>query len=352
MKTILIIEDNPNVLLNITEILQLSTYQVLQACNGKEGVELARTHKPDLIICDVMMPELDGYSVLHLLQSDLETACIPFIFLTAKAEKDDLQKAMGLGADGYLIKPFDDVALLETVAMRLKKTEYLKNELRPQVKNQVTILGSGRNHSGKLLSAESIRDKKIIHLRKKQFLYLEGDYPSAMYSIDKGKVKTFKTNVEGKEYITAIYKEGDFLGYTEIIENCNYTEAAMAMEETELSIISRQEFHTLLSSSPEIATTFIRTLAANILEREERLLQLAYNSVRKRVADILLFLMEKEGCATELQVAREDLSNLAGTSKETVIRTLSDFKQERLIDITKNGNILFLNPDKLRVLKN
>src|SRR5580704_8128521 len=103
MKKVLLIEDNNEMRENISEILSLANYAVLTAENGKVGVEIAKRDKPDLIICDIMMPDLDGYGVLHILGKDPETAGIPFIFLTAKAEKGDIRKGMNLGADDYMV---------------------------------------------------------------------------------------------------------------------------------------------------------------------------------------------------------------------------------------------------------
>src|SRR6187431_1732578 len=128
MKTILLIEDNHKVRENIGEILELAGYTVLSAENGKVGVGITKQTIPDLIICDVMMPELDGYGVLHVLSKNPATAGIPFVFLTAKAEKDDVRKGMNLGADDYLTKPFDDIELLNAIEIRLKKHDALKNE--------------------------------------------------------------------------------------------------------------------------------------------------------------------------------------------------------------------------------
>jgi len=105
-KKILLIEDNAEMRENTAEILQLAHYKVIAAMNGKEGVELAEKEEPDLIICDIMMPVLDGYGVLHMLAKNEKTASIPFIFLTAKAERTDFRKGMEMGADDYLVKPF------------------------------------------------------------------------------------------------------------------------------------------------------------------------------------------------------------------------------------------------------
>ncbi len=355
MNTILVIEENPEMLGYLSKILELSGYQVRTSLSGHTGIEQARVEHPDLIICDSELSELDGYGVLHLLHRDPLTAGIPFIFLTSKTEKADIQKAMALGADGYLIKPFDDLSLLEMVEIRLQKTAFLKNEYKKEAKelNELLQTARGMNDLNRFLS----EDRKILHIRKKQLIYVEGDYPGMAYFIQKGKVKTFKTNADGREYITDIYKEGDFFGYTEIVEDCNYRESASTIEDTELHTIQRQDFNDLLYRHYDVSHKFIKILANEIMEREERLLQLAYNSVRKRVADSLILLHErfnnndtKPLC--ELSVGRDDLSNLAGASKETVIRTLSDFKQEKLIDINDRGMIRFLNLEKLRSLRN
>ena len=125
-KKILVIEDNPHMRENISEILELADYQVFSAENGKVGVEMAQKFIPDIIICDIMMPELNGYGVLHLLGKKDSTSRIPFIFLTAKTDRDDLRKGMNLGADDYITKPFDEADLLDAIESRLKRSEILK----------------------------------------------------------------------------------------------------------------------------------------------------------------------------------------------------------------------------------
>jgi len=126
MKKILLIEDNIDVRENTMEILSLAGYDVRCAPNGKIGVELAQREIPDLIVCDIMMPELDGYGVLHILGKKEETNRIPFIFLTAKTEKNDIRKGMNLGADDYLNKPFDDTELLNAIETRLHRSDILQ----------------------------------------------------------------------------------------------------------------------------------------------------------------------------------------------------------------------------------
>jgi CheY-like chemotaxis protein len=120
-KKILVIEDNLEMRENIAEILELANYEIVTAEDGKKGVVAAKAEKPDLIICDVMMPELDGYGVLHILGKDPITLAIPFIFLTAKSESVDVRKGMGMGADDYITKPFEEMDLLDAVEMRFKE---------------------------------------------------------------------------------------------------------------------------------------------------------------------------------------------------------------------------------------
>jgi CheY-like chemotaxis protein len=121
MTKILVIEDNNALRENTAELLELSDFQVLTAHNGVQGVELALEHQPDLIICDIMMPELDGFGVLQYLQNSEQCSQIPFIFLTAKTEKAEVQTGLARGADEYLTKPFDDSELLSAVERQLTR---------------------------------------------------------------------------------------------------------------------------------------------------------------------------------------------------------------------------------------
>src|SRR5688572_10975061 len=129
MKSILLIEDNQDIRENTAEILELAGYKALMAANGMEGVSAAIANKPDLIICDIMMPELDGYGVIHMLQKNPATQSIPFIFLTAKAERTEIRKGMDLGADDYITKPFNGTELLNAIEARLRKSDLVKKEI-------------------------------------------------------------------------------------------------------------------------------------------------------------------------------------------------------------------------------
>ena len=132
MKKILVIEDEPEMRRNITTLLRYRGYRPVAAENGRVGVETARRESPDLILCDVMMPELDGFEVLRALQAEPTLALIPFIFLTAKGEKDDLRSGMELGADDYLTKPVGNDDLVRAIETRLRRAEQQgKREFKP-----------------------------------------------------------------------------------------------------------------------------------------------------------------------------------------------------------------------------
>jgi CRP/FNR family transcriptional regulator, polysaccharide utilization system transcription regulator len=352
MKTILLIEDNFDVRENTAEILELSNYTVYMAENGKVGIELAKKHLPDLIICDIMMPELDGYGVIHALSKYPETSAIPFIFLTAKTEKIDIRKGMNLGADDYLTKPFDDLELLDAVEIRLRKHELIKSQSGTTITNinDLAQEARGQQELEKLISDK----RRISNYKKKQVLYSEGNQANSLFFVVKGRVKTYKTNEDAREYITGLHKEGDFIGYMNLLEDSIYTDSATTMEDCELCIIPKQEFFALIYSNPNIAEKFIKLLCHDLKEGEERLLQLAYNSVRKRVAESLLMVYDQYGkndSTTAMSISRDDLASIVGASKETVIRTLSDFKDEGLIS-TSGSNITIVQEKKLRNLRN
>lgn len=352
MDKILLIEDNAEIRENMAEILELANYQVFIAADGKIGLSLAVEHKPDLILCDITMPVLDGYGVLHLLQRNPLLKNIPFIFLTAKSEKVDVRKGMEMGADDYLIKPFDGTELLNAVEIRLKKTKELKREFQGNLTgfNDLISVAAGENYLGKLKENRSINRYK-----KKQVIYTEGNYPARLYYISKGKVKTYRKNEDGKELITGLYNEGDFIGYTALLENVVYRESAEALEDTELAVIPRSEFEEMLGSNPVVLKRFIAILASNVNEKEEKLLAIAYNSLRKKVADTLVTLCRKYNTEKRqdyaIDLSRENLASIAGVAKESLIRTLSDFKDENLITI-QGGQIQILNFGKLENMYN
>jgi DNA-binding response OmpR family regulator len=351
MKKILIIEDNPDILENTSEILELSNYTVITAQNGKEGVERALANKPDLILCDIMMPELDGYGVLHMVQKNPELQQTPFIFLTAKSEREEMRKGMSLGADDYITKPFDPTDLLNAIEGRLKKAELIRQRISEGltgVNELITIVG------GEKALKDFVEGRHVDHYKRKQRIYNEGNHPIRLYYVQKGKVKIYKINDDGKELIMRIVNNGEFFGYTALLENTTYKGNAEALEDTEIVSLPRQEFEELMHYNPEVASKFIKLLASDVAEKEEQLIRIAYNSLRKKVADALLTIYKKYKDTAEKPViclSRENLAALAGTATESLIRTLTDFKAEKLIDII-DSKISLLAPERLEKLAN
>ncbi|UII25331.1 response regulator [Fulvivirga maritima] len=347
MRKILIIEDNNEIRENIAEILELDGYEPLEAANGKEGVQIAVDQHPDLIICDIMMPELDGYGVLHILAKKEQTANIPFIFLTAKAEKTDIRKGMNLGADDYLTKPFEDTELLDAIQIRLKKTEALKKEYNSNADGLNQFIKDVKDFHD---LSHLHENKKPRHYKKKHDIYREGEYANYVYFVASGKVKSIRTNEDGKELITSIYTSGDFFGYEALLENIEHPDSAETMEESEIIQIPKEEFFDLVYSNREVSRKFIEMLSNKVSEKEQKLLNLAYNSVRQRTAEALLTISEKfnpdQKADFELSVSRDDLANMVGTATESVIRVISDLKDEDIVE-TRSGKIVIKERDKL-----
>ena len=354
MANILLIEDNDDMRENTSEILSLAGHQVETASNGKEGVIKVQLKQPDLIICDIMMPELDGYGVLQMLNRDPKTNHIPFIFLTAKADRSDVRKGMELGADDYVTKPFDDVELLAAVDTRLKKSSMLQaqNFSHPtegfdQFIRQVKTLDE--------LSKIDM-NYKVKQFKKRDTIYSDGNLPMFLFYIEKGKVKTVKNNKQDKELITGLYKEGDFFGYVSLFESNAYDDEAISMEDSVIKLIPKEDFFKLIYKNRDVTNTFIKLLSKEVREKEERLLKIAYDSVRKKVSESLLMLKDRYGKEDHqdpfsFPISREDLAHIAGTATETLIRTLTDFKEEGILEI-KGSTITIVNPEKLRVMKN
>jgi DNA-binding response OmpR family regulator len=353
MKKILLIEDHDEIRDNTAEILELASYHVIKAADGKEGVEKALAEKPDLIICDIMMPVLDGYGVLHMLQKSPELQHVPFIFLSAKSERQDFRKGMELGADDYISKPFDGTELLTAIERRLQKHDALKQDLAPGLEGLNQMLRM--SNPGRDIVKELTQGRNINKYKKKQLIYSEGNRPSRLYYIIKGKVRTFKTNDDAKDLVVGLFNEGDFLGYTPLFSGDVYKDSAEAMEDCELAIIPKEDFEGFLNKDIGLFKKFAKLMAKNVVEHEDHLISLAYNSLRKKVADALVSLSTKYKSDLKspfsIDISRDQLASIAGTATESLIRTLSDFKADKLIEI--NGStITILNESKLANLVN
>lgn len=327
---VLVIEDHLDVRENIAEILELAGYEVVTAANGKEGIKSAIQVLPDVIICDIMMPEMDGYSVLHILSKREDTKYIPFIFLTAKAEKEDFRKGMTMGADDYLVKPFDEKDLLNAVAMRYEKSLSFKNQ-GVSLNNLNT-----EAHLHQVLD-ELWKEAEIKHLHKKEILIEEGDVIRYFYKLNKGSLKQYKTNEDGKEFVTRIISPGEYFAFGAILPRQKSADSVSALQKSEVLLLPIQKLVDALQKDWIFSQFFMKNLSNDNAQLAKRLLDMAYNSVRKKVADALLYVYEQQKSSDnpnfKIHLQRDDLAGIAGTAKETAIRTLADFRAEGLIAI-------------------
>ncbi len=347
MKKILVIEDDSDLRSNLSEMLELSNYSVITAENGKAGIKEALSNSPDLILCDILMPELDGYGVLYMVQRNPKLRSVPFIFLTAKSESEEINRGMSLGADDYITKPFDAVDLLSRIDQRFRKIDVIRRDVSEVAANDKKIKNA--DEVEKALKA-LVRDKPVHKYRKKENIFSEGDKPTGIYFLKRGKVKVYKTNNEGKDLIVRIVNEGNFFGYIALLEETYYQASSEAMEPSEISIVQKSELDELLNSYPEVGKTFIKILAKDVLNMEELLIQVAYNPLRKKVANALIAIHDKFRGEQDYSISRENLAAIAGTATESLIRTLADFKNERYIDIRDGGKITILNISKLQAV--
>lgn len=348
-KKILIIEDHDEIRSSVVEILEMASYTVIEAENGKIGTEMAIKHLPDLILCDIMMPELDGYGVLYMLNKHTETVNIPFIFLTAKAEHADLRKGMELGADDYLVKPFDGMELLNAIDIRLRKK--IAKESHQQATKEEFNAMIGKTDG--LAAFKTVTDgHKTKDFKKNRVIYYEGDQGRGLYLITSGKIKTIKLSQDGRELMTGMYTAGDYIGISAILTGSPYTDTATAIEDSQLCLIPMDQLENMLSLYPDVARKFIHLLSYDNQEKEEQLLQLAYHSVRKKMAATLIRLHQQlSDKLAGFTITREDLAAMACMATETVSRTLTDFKDEKLID-RLGTTITVLNYDGLSKMKN
>lgn len=343
MKTLLLIEDDVTVRENTAELLELSNYEVITAANGTKGIDKAREEKPDIIVCDIMMPETDGYGVLQALSKDPETRNIPFIFLSAKTEHKDIRKGMDLGADDYLTKPFEEEELLSAIESRLAKMVILnsgKPSLASENKQELQNLDELR---------ELFSNQELLEFKKGATIYEKGKHANFFYLIKRGVVKAHRMDNSGKELITELYKEDDFFGNHATDPQPAYEDYATAMEDSQIYAVSRAEFQEILSGNTKIAMQLVEVLHNNLSELKQHLMEMAYGSVRKKTANTILLFAEKikKHPLKSIRISRADLAGVAGMAPESLIRTLSEFKKEGLIEI-EGRNIKLVDAEALK----
>ncbi|QXP63697.1 MULTISPECIES: response regulator [unclassified Polaribacter] len=346
MRKILLIEDDVVLRENTSELLELSNYEVISAANGKIGVQLAKKIVPDIIVCDIMMPELDGYGVLEALTNNEITQHIPFIFLSAKTERCDVRKGMDLGADDYITKPFNEDELISAIESRLAKAAILKDrrekiEVVKEEEEDIRSLNDLKNY---------FEDNgETFTFLKDASIYKEGNNSNYIYLINKGLIKCHKLDEQGKQLTTALYKEDDLFGYTSFSQNLAYQESATAIQKTELVGLSKKTLTGVLNKNHKVTLELIELLTEDLAVVKDQLLQMAYSSVSKKTAKTILMFAEKLNRKPEdqIKISRNDLASVAGIATETLIRTMSSFKKQGLIEI-EGRTIRILDLEKLK----
>lgn len=345
MKKVLLIEDDTILRENTAELLELAGYEVATAPDGIKGVEAAVSGMPDVIVCDIMMPEMDGYGVLESLTAKSATKGIPFIFLSAKTERGDIRKGMELGADDYLTKPFDEDELVGAIESRLARRAILEEMGRGGGDPRGEYLPKNLHQMKNFMDDHGV-EKTLV---PGEHIYREGDRSNTVYLVLKGVIKTHILDEKGKELITGLYHPDDFFGLSSFTDQKPYTETATAMEPATVTGVSKDLLRKIIAETPELALELMQFLSDNLTDVRDQLLQMAYGTVRQKTASTLLKFADRlpGGADGEIHVLRSDLAGVAGIAVETLIRTLGQFREEGLIRI-ENRNIRLLDIPALR----
>ncbi|MEM6770837.1 MAG: response regulator, partial [Bacteroidota bacterium] len=344
---ILVVEDNEEVRANLAEILEIYGYVVTEAANGLEGVKQAIESPPDIILCDVMMPELDGFGVLNLLSEHERTAGIPFVFITAKTEAEDIRRGMNLGADDYITKPFYKDELLNVINVRLKKAAKRSATAPPPAAPTPTLSDPARGRSA--ITAAFTKHGREETFKQGENIVREGDYPHFLYRVKSGHVHLARPHAYGRDYVIAELSQEEIFGLPTCLERTTFHYTAKVVSKTaSCSLLPVATLYKLINSDRSVSEAIMQLLASRVVEQSEKLVHQAYDSVRRRTALVLCDLHEKyEGGA--IQLSRDELAQMVGSTKESVIRALSDFKREKLVK-TEGRALQIEDPERLRGL--
>ena len=306
---ILLIANDPAVRTLTTEILELANYQVVFAADGKTGVEQALIEQPEIIVTETAMPGLDGYGVLHLLHSKPWFNNSLFIVLSNVLDKAEIRRAIEMGADDVIVKPFEGTELLSCLESRIKKKELgTKNKSIAPVTN-LTI------DNDKELQDFLIKDRNVDRYNKKQLIVREGERPNKVFYVLNGKARSFKTHPDGKDLAIDLIGPGDYIGYADLLNGSNYTESVETLDYMELAVIPRKDFEEALYGSVIASRKFMEKVIHRSCLMQNRLLWLAYHTLRQKVAAAILQLKAKYGCESndffQINLSRTAFASIA-----------------------------------------
>lgn len=348
MNKILIIEDHFEVRENLHELLELCNFEVLSAPNGEKGIQEAISAQPDLILCDIMMPGIDGYEVLATLAQQPETAAIPFIFLSARADKADIRRGMLLGADDYVTKPFEEQDLLRAIQVRLHKSHLLKQPFQKSFEGLNSFLFQARQEGGLPLDANI--QPGIRKYEAGEFIFRENDSPEHLFFLASGKVRVYRPQPEPPAVYTD-YDKGNFFGYKALISGENYLHRAQALEPAEVSFLSKSDFFLLLLYNRTFSIRFIQLLANQVKEQEKQLLRLLQDLSRRRVADAILDLCPPSASGSRPEIPLTDILSRSRIANLTLTIALRHLDSAQAISLRQDC-IQLIDSGKLRSLAN
>jgi len=320
VKKILIIEDNIDIRENTATILEMAGYEVFTAENGREGIDEARRSKPDLVVCDIMMPELDGFGVLHIFRKDPKYQDIPFIFLTAKSERADFRKGMDLGADDFVSKPFVVMELLASIESRLAKAA---NKRAGGIFSREITEIEIKEWIRKLFSIAKV---KRFSVKRKTNIVQVGSLPQQLILVERGIVKSFSRHDIGKILISDLYFKGDIIGLSDLVLKRTFPFSAESVSDLDLAVVTVQDLIEYFSNQPKELEMIPYMVSQELAKKQSQFLDMTYTPMKDRVESLMQSLEKKlddnnlEGISTYF--TREELAQMAGTATESLIRAL------------------------------
>lgn len=327
---------------SIPDMLRLSGYEVVAVEDGVSAMRFMDAVIPELVICDA---DISGPGLLVFLRELRHKAgLLPVIVFGDLPGKEDVRRVMEAGADDCLQIPFETIDLLRSVeaclSRKLRLCHRVERPAEESFDQQVLLKAYG--------------DRDLVIFKRKQLLYVEGQRALCVWLVMSGRVKTYRTNEEGKELITSIYGAGELIGCPEVMESACYRDNARVLEDAGLVAIPRQEFVEALQCNSRMTLWLLQTMAHRSALRDQGLVNLSYNSLRKRVANGLLELADiyrEGGEDAAIVISRENLAGIVGSAPESLTRTLGDFKREKLISV-EEGRIVLLDEKGLRDMIN
>ena len=332
MHKILIIEDDPSFSNSTAEILRLSEYEVQVAVDGRTGIKKAIDTLPDLILCDIQLPELDGFGVLKAIRNSEKLNRTLFVFMSGVNHNQDFRKGMDAGADDFLMKPFTGTELLMVVSSRLQRFQHLVVEFLPNFNNTLTLEGLSDRLTHRYPSSHFKMNAQLFHL---------GQSIHFLIFVVGGIVRCSRFDHSGKELTTAIYSPGQIIGLVDWLSYLPFQDDGHALTDLVTISIPVAEFKSEFNSTGALNGVLGRQLATEIKNRNELLLNLAYQDLRGKVAHAFIRLHSVMQTTSNpnpaLPITRVTLATIAGIAKESAVRTVLDFIQEGLLEETEDG---------------